>query len=234
MNNDQQLTQAVRHVNKHFGYSFNDHARLKQALTHRSAAKLHNERLEFLGDAILGMVIAELLYQRFPDQPEGKLTRMRASLVKGVTLANIAQRVGLGDYLFLGPGEMKSGGHRRASILADVVEAILGAIYLDSDMQTAQTVTLHILKQDIDALDPDQTAKDSKTQLQEFLQSRKLALPSYEVISVSGKEHDQTFVVSCQSAASNEVTKGSGPSRRRAEQDAALQMLSIIQQRSKS
>lgn len=231
---NQQLDQAVRHINKHFGYSFDNHALLKQALTHRSAAKAHNERLEFLGDAILGMVIAELLYQRFPNQPEGKLTRMRASLVKGVTLANIAQRVGLGDYLFLGPGELKSGGHRRASILADVVEAILGAIYLDSDMETVRAVTLHILQQDIEALDPAQTAKDSKTQLQEFLQSRKLALPAYDVVSVSGKEHDQTFVVSCQSAASSEVTKGSGPSRRRAEQDAAQQMLALIQQRAKS
>ena len=154
------MINPTKHIAKHFGYQFTDTKLLKLALTHRSAAKLHNERLEFLGDAILGMVAADWLYANFPKEPEGKLTRMRSSLVKGDTLASIAQDTQLGDLIALGPGEMKSGGHRRASILADVVEAILGAIYLEAGLEQSRKVILKLLDSRLVALDPNAHIKD--------------------------------------------------------------------------
>ena len=152
-------------LNKAIGYTFNDVALLQQALTHRSAAKKHNERLEFLGDAILGMVIGETLYKRFTDVPEGKLTRMRSTLVKGDTLAELAREACMGELLLLGPGELKSGGHRRSSILADAVEALLGAIYLDSGMEQVRDVISRLWESRIEKLDPNAHPKDSKTRL---------------------------------------------------------------------
>ena len=228
------INAAARHVQKTLDYRFSDLDLLELALTHRSAAKVHNERLEFLGDAVLGMVVAKTLYARYPSEPEGKLTRMRASLVKGETLAGIAREAKLGEWLKLGSGELKSGGNRRASILADVTEAIFGAIYLDADVDTCERVILMLLDSRIAKLDPNAHPKDFKTQLQEYLQSRKQSLPQYEIRDIQGKEHDQTFTVACLCAVVGEPTIGTGNSRRRAEQHAAQQMLAIINQRATS
>jgi ribonuclease-3 len=203
-------------LDKVLGYTFENEALLEQAFTHRSAAKIHNERLEFLGDAVLGMVVADLLYLQFPEQPEGKLTRMRSSLVKGDTLALIAKEHDFGALLKLGSGEMKSGGHRRSSTLADVVEAGIDA---------AKNTIIKLLASRIEKLDPYRQIKDNKTQLQEFLQSRQLPLPNYEVISISGKDHAQTFEVDCTVEPSNTSQIGKGKSRRQAEQNAAKQTL---------
>lgn len=213
---------------KKLNYSFNSTDLFVQALTHRSAAKVHNERLEFLGDAVLGMVIAESLYQKFPQLPEGKLTRLRSDLVKGQTLADIARELDLGHLLKLGPGERKSGGQRRDSILADAVEAIIGAIYLDSSFDQVSSVIFHLYQSRIDNLDPNVLVKDNKTRLQEKLQSQQMALPDYEVIDIAGKDHAQTFTVSCYVKSLNITSTGSGRSRRIAEQEAAKALLEKI------
>jgi ribonuclease-3 len=210
---------------KTIGYEFSQIDLLEQAFTHRSVGKNHNERLEFLGDAVLGMVVAELLYQKFPKQPEGKLTRMRSSLVKGDTLAKIATECGFGEYLKLGSGEMKSGGHRRSSTLADVVESIIGAVYLEAGLEAAKQLILKLFADRIEKLDPNVQIKDSKTQLQEYLQSRQLPLPEYEVVNIQGKDHAQTFEVSCKTQPLDQVLTGVGRSRRHAEQSAAKQTL---------
>ena len=208
-------------LSRQIGYEFKDTGLLKQALTHRSAAKQHNERLEFLGDAVLGMIIARELYDKFPQVPEGKLTRMRSTLVKGDTLAELARESDVGELMNLGPGELKSGGHRRSSIIADAMEAIIGAIYLEAGLEQTEQVVLHLWKSRINKLDPNEHPKDAKTRLQEFLQSRKLSLPVYEVVKITGKDHAQTFVVHCQVANLNSPLEGVGSSRRKAEQQAA-------------
>lgn len=208
-------------LSERLGYKFTNVELLQQALTHRSAAKQHNERLEFLGDAVLGMVVAQALYKRFPSVPEGKLTRMRSTLVKGDTLAELGREADVGELLKLGPGELKSGGHRRSSIIADAMEAILGAIYLEAGLDITAGVILRLWQSRIDRLDPNEHPKDAKTRLQEFLQSRKLPLPVYEVVDISGKDHDQTFVVHCHIEALGKPMKGVGTSRRKAEQQAA-------------
>ncbi|MCU7555746.1 ribonuclease III [Alteromonas sp. ASW11-19] len=210
------------------GYEFQDVTMLEQALTHRSAAKEHNERLEFLGDAVLGMVIGEELFRHFPAEPEGKLTRMRSTLVKGDTLAELARETSIGELLKLGPGELKSGGHRRSSILADAVEAIIGAIYLEAGLEQVRTVILSLWQSRITRLDPNAHPKDSKTRLQEFLQSRKQPLPQYEVVSITGKDHAQTFEVSCTVSSREEPITAAGNSRRKAEQEAARLMLEVL------
>ena len=208
-------------LSRQIGYEFKDTGLLKQALTHRSAAKQHNERLEFLGDAVLGMIIARELYDKFPQVPEGKLTRTRSTLVKGDTLAELARESDVGELMNLGPGELKSGGHRRSSIIADAMEAIIGAIYLEAGLEQTEQVVLHLWKSRINKLDPNEHPKDAKTRLQEFLQSRKLPLPVYEVVKITGKDHAQTFVVHCQVANLNSPLEGVGSSRRKAEQQAA-------------
>ena len=212
-------------LSQRLGYQFSNVELLQQALTHRSAAKQHNERLEFLGDAVLGMVVAQALFKRFPTVPEGKLTRMRSTLVKGDTLAELGREADVGELLKLGPGELKSGGHRRSSIIADAMEAILGAIYLEAGLDTTAEVILRLWQSRIDKLDPTEHPKDAKTRLQEFLQSRKLPLPVYEVVDISGKDHDQTFVVHCQIESLGKPMKGTGTSRRKAEQQAARNAL---------
>jgi ribonuclease-3 len=169
------------------------------------------------------MVIAKVLYQRFPKQPEGKLTRMRSSLVKGDTLAEVAREFELGELLLLGPGELKSGGFRRDSILADAVEAIIGAIYLEAGMDQCESLILDWFAARLDALDPEAVSKDDKTRLQEYLQSNKHPLPLYEVTEIKGKSHDQTFYVECNVEGLNKAVIGKGNSRRRAEQKAAKQ-----------
>jgi ribonuclease-3 len=201
-------------LDKVLGYTFEDEALLEQAFTHRSAAKIHNERLEFLGDAVLGMVVADLLYQQFPEQPEGKLTRMRSSLVKGDTLALIAKEHDFGALLKLGSGEMKSGGHRRSSTLADAVEAVIGAIFLEAGIDAAKDAIIKLFASRIAKLDPHRQIKDNKTQL-----------PNYEVVSISGKDHAQTFEVDCTVEPLNTSQIGKGKSRRQAEQNAAKQTL---------
>lgn len=217
------MTQNVSYTSlyKRLGYEFNDPQNLTLALTHRSFKKTHNERLEYLGDAVLGLVVAEELFKRFPSQPEGKLTRMRATLVKGETLAEVGREFELGDLLQLGSGELKSGGFRRSSILADTVEAIIGAIYLESGLDKCKQLILKWFEGRLDDLDPDKHAKDHKTRLQEFLQGRKLPLPDYEVAQIQGKDHDQLFIVECRVSSLAQSVTGRGSSRRKAEQQAA-------------
>lgn len=210
------------------GYSFHDEELLAQALTHRSVGRVNNERLEFLGDAILSFVISTELYQRFTDIDEGTLSRLRASLVKGETLAAMARELALGEYLNLGSGELKSGGFRRASILADTLEAIFGAIYLDSDIHTIQRLILQLYRERLDKVDPSQALKDPKTRLQEYLQSRSRPLPEYEVTNIQGKSHAQTFTVSCRVEGLDEPVISQGSSRRKAEQAAAQEVLSRL------
>ena len=215
-------------------YQFQDPALLTAALTHRSKHSVNNERLEFLGDAILGFVIADELYRRFPDAAEGELSRCRSSLVKGEALAKLARRLELGDYLQLGPGELKSGGYRRNSILADAYEAVIGAIYLDGGLEQARAFIRLNYQDTLPTLSIDDATKDAKTQLQEFLQARRLALPTYNVTATSGSAHEQTFKVSCHVEDFNVNTEGDGSSRRKAEQMAASAALSQIKAQHKA
>lgn len=217
---------------KTFGYQFNDTALLKLAFTHRSIGSNNNERLEFLGDSILGMVISAELFKRFPNEKEGVLTRLRSSLVKGETLAEIAIELDLGEFIQLGSGELKSGGFRRSSTLADVVEAIIGAIYLDSKdefgLDKIEKIILNIFLSRIDKCEPKGVLKDPKTRLQEYLQAKNLTLPTYSVVSISGKEHQQTFKVSCSIKGFANHVIANGSSRRKAEQAAAEKALENI------
>lgn len=220
--------QALAKLSKRLGYTFKDEKLLLQSLTHRSAKGAHNERLEFLGDSILGCVIAERLFHQFPKESEGDLTRMRSSLVKGVTLAEIARDFDLGEHLILGPGEKKSGGHRRESILEDAVEAIIGAVYLDADMQTCKALVLSWFEKRLDAIKPGINQKDPKTRLQEYLQGRKIPLPVYEVIDIKGQSHNQEFTVRCTTEVTEQAIITKGTSRRKAEQMAASKVLELI------
>lgn len=208
-------------LEKRIGYSFNDRALLVQALTHRSASDSHYERLEFLGDSILSVVIAEALYHRFPKSPEGELSRMRATLVCGQMLAKIARQFELGQYLQLGPGELKSGGFRRDSILSDAVEGIIGAIFLDSNINQVQTIVRAWFEALLQEIQPGNNQKDPKTRLQEYLQGRQFELPIYEVLATTGQAHNQKFSVSCSIEPLPNPVVASGTSRRKAEQAAA-------------
>jgi ribonuclease-3 len=214
----------VGQLQKALCYTFKDNALLQEALTHRSAGSRNNERLEFLGDAVLGMLVAEELYKRFPDASEGEMSRMRASLVRGEALAEIAQTLELGDYLKLGPGELKSGGFRRASILADALEAILGAIYLDSRLEVCRDFVMHHFAKRIASTTPDDILKDPKTRLQEYLQGRQIKLPEYAILSVEGEAHKQRFTVECRVEGVKPMT-ATAASRRKAEQAAAESVL---------
>jgi len=220
----------ISELSKKIGYNFNNEKLLVQALTHRSAKGSHNERLEFLGDSILGFIIAEALFEKFPQQDEGDLTRMRSSLVRGVTLAELGRDFGLGEYLILGPGELKSGGHRRESILEDAIEAIIGAVYLDSDISRCKTLILTWFDQRLSVIKPGNEQKDPKTRLQEYLQGRKIALPLYEVTHTSGQSHNQKFTVRCVTEVIDKEVIAKGTSRRKAEQAAAEQVLIELSQ----
>ncbi|TNE78053.1 MAG: ribonuclease III [Gammaproteobacteria bacterium] len=211
------------------GYQFNDQALFELALTHRSYGADNNERLEFLGDAALNFIIGHAIYQRLPDTSEGDLSRYRASLVKGATLALIAKELDLGEHLKLGGGERKSGGHRRESILADAVEAIIGAIYLDGGMAACEKAVLSWFADRLNNLSAT-SLKDPKTQLQEFLQARGRSLPVYEVIDISGEAHSQHFTVQCSVEGLARPTTGEGSSRRAAEKKAAAAALSGLHQ----
>jgi len=215
-------------LKEHLNYSFADEQLLTQALTHRSAAANHNERLEFLGDAVLGAVIARQLYERFPTADEGQLSRLRSLLVKEKSLAEIASEINLGEYLRLGSGELKSGGFRRASILSDAVEAVLGAIYLDGGYTAAEAVILRLYAERLKKLNVDMARKDPKTELQEWLQARNFKTPIYSVAKEQGKDHAKTYWVDCSIDYQQMTARGQGSSRRKAEQDAAKKLLERI------
>lgn len=222
------MDSPARWLQKHFDYSFADEALLQRALTHRSSPGHNNERLEFLGDSVLNFVATDIVYRLESGADEGRLSRMRATLVRDATLAEIAQEIGLGDHLILGPGELKSGGYRRASILADAVEAILGAIYLDRGFAAADRAVRHLLEARIAELPNATVLKDAKTRLQEWLQAASHDLPVYRTDQVSGKAHRQVFDVTCLVEALGRSTTGRGSSRREAEQEAARQMLEAL------
>ncbi|MBS1188889.1 MAG: RNAse [Rhodocyclaceae bacterium] len=215
-------------LTKAIGYRFADEGLLLNAVTHRSHSSPHNERLEFLGDGLLNCAIAAELYRRYPELPEGGLSRLRAHLVRQESLHKLAQVMHLGDFLRLGEGEMKSGGHQRPSILADALEAIFGAIYLDGGFEAVQQVILRLYAGLFDELLPGQSMKDPKTRLQEWLQGRKKALPRYVVLETTGAAHSQQFKVACEIDSFGVRTVGEGGSRRLAEQVAAENALKAL------
>ncbi len=212
-------------VRAQLGYEPRDLALFRAALTHRSAAGQNNERLEFLGDSVLNLVVAHHLYAAFPDASEGDLSRLRARVVSGEPLAEVAASLELGEALQLGSGELKTGGFRRQSILADAFEAVCGALYLDGGLAAAEGVIERLFEPRIAALPAPHELKDAKTRLQEYLQSRGLTLPLYRVERVEGEAHAQTFYVTCEVPAMRLSAEGSGSSRRRAEQEAAERIL---------
>lgn len=206
---------------RRLGHDFAKESLLIQALTHRSHSTPNNERLEFLGDGVLNCVVAHLLYRRFPALPEGDLSRLRAYLVKEVTLSEIASSLSLGDHMRLGEGELKSGGWRRPSLLADTLEAIIGAVFLDAGFSAAEAMVERLYAPLLENFDPKSVGKDPKTFLQEYLQGRKLALPEYILLATEGEAHCQTFRVECRIPALQIQAQGEGSSRRAAEQQAA-------------
>lgn len=210
---------------KQLGFRFNNPSLLRFALTHRSAEGTNNERLEFLGDSALGFIVAEALYQRFPQADEGVLSRLRATLVNQTSLAEIARGINLGDYLILGVGELRSGGYRRDSILSDALEAVIGAVFQDQGYEPCRQWVLNLFSASFERLTGAAWKKDPKTQLQELMQARGLELPTYRLLSLSGQPHAQNFVVECRVALPIEPSNGAGSSRKRAEQQAAQQML---------
>jgi ribonuclease III len=216
-------------LEKRLGHQFADPRLLEQALTHRSRGADNNERLEFLGDGVLGCAMADELYARFPQLSEGKLTRLRASLVREEALAEVANTLGLGAFLRLGEGELAAGPEPRPSILADALEALLGAVFLDAGYDAARKTVLAAFGPLIERLDPERPAKDAKTRLQEVLQAKHRRLPQYEVVAVTGEAHRQAFVVECSVAELDLRAKGSGTSRQRAEQQAAKAMLEKLE-----
>jgi ribonuclease-3 len=215
----------IDRLQRKLNYTFQDISLLQQALTHRSVGAHNNERLEFLGDAILGFEVAEQLYHRVEKASEGELSRMRSQLVKRETLAEIARHLALGDILHLGQGELRSGGQNRDSILSDAVEAIIAAVYLDGGMDAARKLVRHLLAERLQASAQLLRKKDPKTQLQEYLQAQQIDLPVYEVQEVSGDRHQQHFLVSCRVGQLELSSIGRGSSRRKAEQQAAQALL---------
>jgi len=215
----------LERLSRRLNYKFIKVAYLKQALTHCSVGSDNYERFEFLGDSILSFVIANELFRRFPLQSEGQLSRLRSFLVKGETLAEIAKEQDLGDFLFLGQGELRSGGFRRASILADALEAVFAAVFLDGGIEAAKEVILGLYLTRLEEPNLNDCLKDPKTQLQEYLQAEKIALPEYTLTKVEGDEHDQIFYITCTIKGVEQVSFGQGSNRRKAEQIAAKVML---------
>ena len=222
LNTDDRLSAAL-------GYTFRDTGFLRQALTHRSYSAQHNERLEFLGDSLLNFIIGEQLYQQFPQIDEGELTHMRAELVKGDTLAELANGFALGDYLILGSGESSSGGRLRASLLGDAVEALIAAIYLDAGLAVCRERVLSWWQSRLSAIKPGSNQKDAKTQLQELLQSLKKSLPEYRLLETRGADHCKEFEIACVLEKNSTIFKGVGKTRRSAEQQAAQAALLHLQ-----
>lgn len=219
---------AIQALQKNLHYTFQDESLLTQALTHRSKQKIHNnERVEFLGDSILSLIISSELFSRYPDIPEGELSRLRAALVKGETIAKIALSLGVADCLRLGAGEFKSGGQYRESILAGTFEAIIGAIYVDANFETVRACVLQWYGPLIDTIHSQTDVKDAKTQLQEWLQARHMPLPTY-TYEVSGEAHAQQFTVICRAEGIVGETQGKSTNRRKAEQIAAKAFLAKL------
>ena len=220
---------STTRLTEQLGYRFKDEGLLRTALTHRSFGSPNNERLEFLGDGLLNCTIAADLYHRFPKLPEGDLSRLRANLVRQDSLHQLALILDLGSLLQLGEGELKGGGRQRPSLLADALEAVFGAIYLDGGFIAVQTVILRLYTEMLDGLRPDKPIKDAKTRLQEWLQGRKKALPKYQLLETTGAAHEQHFRVLCEAEALQLKSEGVGTSRRLAEQDAAQHLLKLIE-----
>jgi|TARA_B110000305_G_C19412320_1_gene626123 ribonuclease-3 len=220
---------SINRLQSTLDYQFKQEELLKQALTHRSFCRgANNERLEFLGDSVLSLVISHNIYEQQPNASEGDLSRIRASLVNEAALAQVARDINLGDYVLLGGGELKSGGFRRESILSDTMEAILGAIYLDSNFTQVQNSILYLYRVYLQNLPSQSNLKDPKTRLQEYLQSEKIDIPEYAVVKIIGKSHDQTFTLTCRILSLNIETSGIGSSRKKAEQDAAIKALKVL------
>ena len=213
---------------KRIGHDFSDPSLLEAALRHRSLGARHNDRLEFLGDSVLGLAISEMLFAKYPSASEGELTQLRARLVRQATLATVARSIDLGHALQLGPSAGRSGGSDRTSILADALEAIIAAIFLDAGFEEAKIATLGLFKDEILKLDSETIEKDPKTQLQELLQSQGNCPPSYEVVSTSGQPHQREFTVHCRFDTPESITDGRGASRKAAEQEAASKALEKI------
>ncbi len=224
------MTKKPEQLASKLGLTFEQFQLFKMALTHRSVGASNNERLEFLGDSVLGFVIAEKLYEKFPAATEGQLSRLRASLVNQKSLAGLARQLNLGDYLILGSGELKSGGYRRDSILSDAIEAIMGAIVKDQGVEAARTWILELFAEKLSTLDLKKSQKDPKTRLQELIQSQQNQLPEYELLNTRGMAHEQEFTVSCKVVDGGEPTIGHGRSRKRAEQAAAEAMLKQMEE----
>ena len=220
---------TYRRLEQALGHQFSEASLLLTALTHRSHSLPHNERLEFLGDSILNGVVARQLFDRFPDLPEGDLSRLRANLVRQDSLHQLALKLSLGNFLRLGEGELKSGGNQRPSILADTLEALFGAVWLDAGYDAASAVIVRLYSEMLAAITPGQPIKDAKTRLQEHLQGRRLALPKYSLTATEGEAHAQQFKIACAIDALNIRTEGSGGSRRAAEQMAAERALESLQ-----
>jgi len=218
-----------RHLEARLGHTWGNRDLLLQALTHRSFSPRNYERLEFLGDGVLNCVVGLMLYRQFPDQPEGRLSRLRANLVNQDSLHEIAQDLDLGRHLRLGEGELKSGGAQRPSILADALESLLGSALLDAGFEVAQAMVERLFGARIDAINPNQQGKDAKTRLQEWLQPRRLGLPVYNLVDTAGQAHAQTFHVECRIDARALITRGQGPSRKAAEQMAAEAALAALE-----
>lgn len=222
------MKKAERWLEKTLQYRFQDLELFQQALSHRSATQRNNERLEFLGDAVLDFVISDELYRSHPAASEGDLSKLRASLVRDESLAALALELGFGEHLILGSGEMKTGGHRRESILADALEAIFGAVFLDSGIEASRTVIEHVFADRLRNLPDVKDLRDPKTRLQEWLQSRKMALPAYDLVETSGQDHKQRFRVTCTVAERSAVTEGESSTLRKAEQKAARKMIGLL------
>ena len=222
------MTKKLSRLESKLDHKFSDQSLLQLALTHRSRGAQNYERLEFLGDSILGFVIAQWLFEYFPEQSEGKLSRMRSSLVRKETLAVIARQLNLGDFLILGEGELKSGGYQRESILADAVESIIGAMFLDAGVEVAQRFIIHNFKDFLNTITPQKSFKDAKSRLQEAMQKRGFSLPKYSIVSTAGQQHEQLFTVSCKLnnlPLEGEATAGT---RRLAEQKSAAKVLELL------
>ena len=209
-------------------YQFSDQTLLTLALSHRSCGSKNNERLEFLGDAVLGLIVSNFLFQRFPEAREGDLSRIRSQIVRAESLAEIARSLDLGPELLLGQGEMKSGGHRRDSILGDTVEALIGAIYLDKGMSAAEQAVVNWFAEPLNAVTLDTPVKDAKTALQEWLQARGKPLPEYLVVKTQGQDHSRLFTISCKIANIESAAEATASSRRKAEQLVAEQLLKYL------
>ncbi|MCJ7591593.1 MAG: ribonuclease III [Woeseiaceae bacterium] len=222
------MNKAETWLEKTLHYRFQNAELFQQALTHRSATNRNNERLEFLGDAVLDFVVSGAVYRAYPEAAEGDLSKLRAALVKDVTLAQLASEMGLGEHLILGSGEQKTGGHRRESILADALEAIFGAVFLDSGFDAAKQLIDQVYEQRYRNLPDIKDLRDPKTRLQEWLQARKMELPNYELVEVSGKDHKQRFSVTCTVVEKSAASTGESTTRRKAEQKAARKMMEIL------